>query len=120
MDAVNPNLTAWLFVLAAGVNSCAGNLLLKKARLVSKDPGLIAMLLNPWFIGGLLFYGINVVLFAKALDRLPVSVAYPALAGCGFALLSLAAGFFFGERLGWNQILGTMAILVGILLLSRQ
>ena len=37
-------MTAWMFVLAAGLNSCAGNLLLKKARLVSQEPGLVGML----------------------------------------------------------------------------
>lgn len=83
---------AWLLVFAAGINSCIGNLLLKKARM-GGETGLLAMLLNPYFLGGMCFYGVNVVLFGKALERLPVSSAYPVLAATGFALLIVAAGF---------------------------
>lgn len=116
---MNAQWIAWLMVLAAGVNSCIGNLLLKKSRLVATDAGLGAMLLSPWFIGGLFFYGVNVILFAKALERLPVSQAYPVLAGAGFALLVFSASWIFGERLGVSQWAGLFAIMLGIYLLSR-
>ncbi|MDR1578249.1 MAG: hypothetical protein LBT86_08530 [Deltaproteobacteria bacterium] len=36
-----------------------------------------------------IFFGINVILFAKALDKLPVSVAYPVFAGLGFLLATI-------------------------------
>jgi len=75
--------------------------------------------LSPWLIGGLFFYGVNVVLFAMALKRLEVSVAYPALAGFGFALLIVAAGYLFGEDLGLYQWIGVFFVLVGIFFLSR-
>jgi multidrug transporter EmrE-like cation transporter len=118
MDPLKSRTLAWMLVLAAGVNSCAGNLLLKKARL-APQPGLSGMLLNPWFLGGLFFYGINVILFGKALDRLPVSTAYPALAGCGFALLSVFAALIFQERFTPIQALGLAAIFFGIILMAR-
>ena len=102
------------------MNSCIGNLLLKRSRLEIPDSSLSNLLFSPWFIGGLVFYGINVVLFAKALEKLPVSVAYPALAGFGFALLVVAAGWFFGERLGLNQYVGLGMILAGIIIMSRS
>jgi len=71
MGSLTLHWTAWLLVLTAGINSCIGNLLLKKSRLVARgDEGLFDLLLSPWFIGGLLFYGINVILFAKALEKL--------------------------------------------------
>ena len=74
--------------------------------------------LSLWFIGGLLFYIVNVVLFAKALDRLPVSIAYPVLAGVGFALLTAASAFFFGERMSVLQYFGLAFILGGVALMA--
>jgi multidrug transporter EmrE-like cation transporter len=113
-------LSAWGLVFIAGINTCIGNLLLKRSRLDAPDPGLVSLLFSPWFIAGLVFYGINVVLFAKALDKLPVSAAYPVLAGMGFGLISIAGSFFFGERLGLNQYIGLAVILTGIIIMSRS
>jgi multidrug transporter EmrE-like cation transporter len=86
----------------------------------AEDAGLVQLLFSPWFIGGLAFYAVNVVLFAKALDKLPVSAAYPVLAASGFAMLVFSAAFFFGEKLGVNQLLGLGAVLLGIWLLARS
>ncbi|MCH2240911.1 MAG: SMR family transporter [Aquabacterium sp.] len=113
-----PDWLAWGLVLAAGVNSCIGNLLLKRSRMDAPE-GLLGLLLSPWFIGGLAFYGVNVVLFAKALDRLPVSRAYPVLAASGFVLLALASSALFAERLGAVHVAGMVLIVIGIALLGQ-
>jgi small multidrug resistance pump len=112
-------LTAWGLVLLAAVNNSIGSLLLKKSRLVATDPGLLSLLLSPWFVAGLLFYGVNVVIFAKALDKLPVSSAYPVLAGVGFGIIAIAGSWLFGDRLGLNQWIGMGAILTGVIILSQ-
>lgn len=111
---------AWSLVLIAGINTCIGNLLVKRSRLEAPDPGLVSLLFSPWFIGGLVFYGINVILFAKALDKLPVSAAYPVAAGLGFGLISIAGNYFFGERLSLNQYIGLGTILAGIIIMTRS
>ncbi len=115
---VMSSYVAWGLVLLAGVNSCIGNLLLKQSRLTAPDAGMVTLLTSPWFIGGLVFYGINVVLFAKALDRLPVSAAYPILSVVGFALLTVSAAWIFSERLHPIQWGGLACILVGIFLVA--
>ena len=119
MGTVTSSLMAWL-LLAAGLNSCIGNLMLKQSRLVAPDGAFSSVVLSPWFWGGLTFYGINVVLFAKALEKLPVSIAYPVLAGTGFAMLVLAAHWIFDERLTANQYVSLIAIVIGIALLGRS
>jgi len=111
---------AWSLVFAAGVNTCIGNLLLKQSRRVSSDPGFFSLLLSPWFIGGLVFFGVNVILFTKALEKLPVSAAYPVLAGLGFSLIAIFSSWFFGERLGVNQWIGMGMIVAGMILISRS
>jgi multidrug transporter EmrE-like cation transporter len=109
----------WLLVVTAGFNTCAGNLLLKYSRQVAPDPGLVSLLFSPYFIGGLFFYGLNVILFAKALDVLPVSSAYPVLAGLGFLLISCTAFLFFGEAITLPKVFGMLLIMAGVVLLAR-
>lgn len=115
---MSQNAIAWVLVLIAAVNNAIGSLLLKKSRLVASEPGIMGLLFSPWFWGGLLFYGTNVIIFAKALERLPVSVAYPVLAGVGFALIAIAGGVFFRESLTIGQWAGIGIILTGIILVA--
>lgn len=110
----------WGFVVAAGINTCIGNLLLKQSRRFPNDLGLLASFLSPWFIGGLFFFGINVVLFTKALEKLPVSAAYPVLAGLGFSLLAIFGNLLFEERLSVSQWGALAMILAGIVIMSRS
>jgi multidrug transporter EmrE-like cation transporter len=113
-------LEALVLVLLAGVNSCIGNLALKHSRtLAAADAGFVARMLNPYFVAGLVFYGINVLLFAKALDTAPVSIAYPILASTGFALLTLTSAVFLNEAIGWQQLVGLCLLIGGIALLVR-
>ena len=61
-----------------------------------------------------------VILFAKALQTMPVSVGYPILAGVGFAALAISAAVLFGEALTPGKIGGMTLILLGIVLLARS
>jgi multidrug transporter EmrE-like cation transporter len=97
-----------------------GSLLLKKSRLViGPSAPLAEQYLSPWFLAGLAFYALNVVVFAKALERLPVSAAYPVLAASGFALLAVVSTAVFGERLGLVQYAGLVVTLAGIAMIAR-
>ena len=110
---------AFIFVLLAGLNSTIGNLLLKASRQnLGPEVGLIEQYTSDSFIGAILFYGLNVILFAKALDHLPVNVGYPILASAGFAMLSLSSWLVYGETLNWIQITGLLVVIIGICLLS--
>jgi multidrug transporter EmrE-like cation transporter len=110
-----------VLVLLASLNSTLGNLMLKQSRLVQdgSDPAPVSQFLSAWFIGAVFFYVVNVFLFAKALDRMPVSLGYPILAASGFAMLTIAAAVLFGERLGVWQIAGLILVTIGIACLAR-
>jgi multidrug transporter EmrE-like cation transporter len=111
----------FLLVILAGLNSCLGNLALKQSRTTTlPDADFFSKMLNGYFVLGLVFYGINVVLFAKALDSASVSVAYPVLAGSGFAMLAVASTIVFNERLNVQQVAGLIVIVVGIAMLVRS
>lgn len=113
--------TSIFFVLLAALNSTIGNLMLKQSRLVVRpDTSWFEKFFSVYFIGAIVFYVINLGLFASAIDRLPVSVGYPILAASGFALLTLASNLFFGERFGAWQIAGIALVIVGIFCLAQD
>ena len=110
--------SAWLFVVTAGLLSTVGNLCLKKASVVSGGTGFIGLVFQPYFIAGMAFYGVNVILFAKALQSLDVSKAYPVLAAVGFSALSITAAIVFRESLSITNYIGLLVIVVGISMLA--
>lgn len=106
-------------ILLASISSCVGNLLLKASRSgLAPDPGLVAPFLTPSFLGSMLFFVVSFVVFGKALDKVPVSLAYPVLATAGFALLAISSCWVFGERLSSLQGLGLLVAVCGITLLA--
>jgi multidrug transporter EmrE-like cation transporter len=109
----------WNLVIAAAVNNSIAGLLLKRSRIDVPDDSLMTLLLSPWLIASIPFFAVNVVLFAKSLDKLAVSAAYPVLAGLGFGLIAVFGKLVFDERLGMNQWLGIALILAGVILVSR-
>lgn len=117
---MNGTWFAWNLVIAAAINNSIAGLLLKQSRIDAPNNSLIVLLLSPWLIAALFFYAANVVLFAKSLDKLAVSAAYPVLAGLGFGLIAVFGKVFFDERLGPNQWMGMALVLVGIILLTRS
>lgn len=110
--------SAWLFVVTAGLLSTVGNLCLKKASVASSGMNFIELIFQPYFIGGMFFYGLNVILFATALQHLDVSKAYPVLAAIGFSTLSILAAIVFRESLSIANYVGLFVILMGIFLVA--
>ena len=111
---------ALMLVLLAGINSCVGNILLKYSRLHAPiDAGAIGKFLSIYFIGGVFFYVINVILFAKALDESQVAIAYPILAASGFAFLTVASYFIFSEKLNYIQGAGLCLVIIGIFMMAK-
>lgn len=117
---MNAIWNAWILICFAAVNNSIASVLLKQSRF-GAPPGsnLASLVFSPWFIGALVFYGVNVMLFAKALERLPVSMVYPIYAGLAFGLVAIAGSYFFGERLGLGQCIGMAIILAGIIVTCR-
>lgn len=112
---INPS---WLYLLMAAFNSTIGNILLKKSRVYANE-GFFLQYFNFLFIFGIFFYGINVLLFAKALDELPVSIAYPVLSVLSFVFLSLVSTLFLSEKLNSIQLFGLLFSIIGLVLLTR-
>lgn len=112
-------VSSWLLVIASGISACLGNVFLKKSRLVATDPGLITTFLSPWFLIGIVCLAANLLLFTKALDKLPLSAAMPVSSGVVFVSVALLSSLMLGESLSSNQLFATSLIMVGVVIMSR-
>ena len=87
--------------------------------MVKKEVGYLEQFLTPHFLFGVVFYLINLLIFAKVLETSPVSIAYPILAGAGFLFLAISSTIFLGENLGTKEIFGMILIVVGVAFLAK-
>jgi len=111
---------ALTLIFLAGLNSTVGNLLLKYSRLSTENTeAWFERFFSPYFFGANLFFVVNLVLFAKALDRIPVSIGYPILAASSFAMLTVASRYFFDEAFGPWQVVGLLFEMTGTFCLSK-
>jgi len=113
------------------VLNASANLLLKFGMQAIKshpapEPGGVGhaiktMMTSPYILFGLIFFALNVPLYAFALGRFKVSLAYPIMTGCGFAIIVLVASFSgLQERMNGIQWTGVFLIMAGAILVSSQ
>ncbi|MGY2896931.1 DMT family transporter [Deinococcus sp. UYEF24] len=104
-------------LLVLGILSNAGaSLLIKLAN--SPGGGLSGMLLRPALWGSLVLYGSAFVLYALALQRLPLGIAQPLLTGGALMTVTLASVWWLHEPLTPARMGGTVLVLIGAVLLS--
>ncbi len=83
---------------------------------IAADP--LRVLLNGWFMLGLVLYAVSVVNWLIVLDRMAFSVAYP-LMSIGY-IFTLALGvLLFREPLSPTRVLGVAVIIAGVVLITR-
>jgi len=95
---------------------------LQGAGILSSGPwGLVRLLLRHWvLLVGLGCFAANVVFYAFALQKLPISVAYPIMVTSGFAIIVIVAGALLREQLTVTQWVGVATILIGVTLVARD
>ena len=110
----------YLYLTLAGVSSTVGNILLKYSRITDIDSSFYDKLFSPYFFGAVFFYLINLILFAEALDNIPVSIGYPILASSSFAFLAISSYFIFKDTFSMWQVIGLILVISGIFCLAKQ
>mgnify|MGYP005861292237 CR=1 FL=1 len=55
---------------------------------------------------------------SRALEDIPVGIAYAIWAGAGVALITLFAWLFYGQRLDWAAITGIGLIVAGVAIIK--
>lgn len=136
MDAVKPVVSgskarmniAIAYILVAVVGSAAGQLLLKKGMSTMGPLTLSANEIfnilwrigtNPYVVVGLFIYVCGTVFWLAALSRVDLSFAYP-FASLSYIVMIVGGWQLFGERVDVWRVLGSTAIIAGVLLISRS
>jgi multidrug transporter EmrE-like cation transporter len=107
-------LAAYSLIYAALATT--GLVLLRRSL---SDASLTAVVSNPEFFIGGLFYAASFGTFLVALRRFEVLTVYPIFTGLAYATVSIAAVIFLNESLDVERLLGILLVAGGVLLLTR-
>ena len=69
------------------------------------------------FIGAVMMMGVYAMLWQQVLKRIELSMAYM-FKGTSIVFVMLLAYVLFGEQITWNNVLGAIIIIVGIVLFA--
>jgi drug/metabolite transporter (DMT)-like permease len=120
--------SAFLFLITGVLLNAAAQLLLKAG---TNRLGVITLTADNWtamlarmasegyFIGGIAFYGVSVLVWILGLSRVPVSIAYPLLS-LGYVVNAIAAHYLLGEAVTAQRWLGIGFIVAGVYLVARS
>ena len=121
----------WLFLLAALLCNAAANLfvkygMLRRVRLEQTGhplqgsaPPWLAQFLDPFFVLGIVCFGMNLVAYSLALKYYRLSIAYPIMVAGGYAIILLVGWLVFRERLTVMQFGGIGLMLIGLWMAVR-
>jgi small multidrug resistance pump len=68
---------------------------------------------------GLAVYIIAALCYVLALNKIPVSIAFPSVAA-SYAVIAVLAHVLWDEPLGWPQLIGILLIGGGVLLIHQH
>lgn len=112
-----------MFAIASVAVSSMAHLSLKLGVTGQAQASLLSLLKtgiwSPYLWGGALLHGVALILWLGALAKLPLSQAYPFLAG-GFALVYLLSVLFLGESLTITKLLGYLCITIGVIIVAQD
>ncbi len=107
----------YLSLFAAVLFGIAGQIALKSGALGSAS--VAAQFVNPLTIVGFAIYVLAALCYIVALNKIPVSVAFPSVAA-SYAVVAVLAHLLWNEPLGWPQLGGIALIGGGILLIHQH
>lgn len=119
---------AIIYILVAVVGSAAGQLLLKKGMStmgpITISAGqifniLLRLATNPYVVIGLLIYVCGTLFWLAALSRVDLSYAYP-FASLSYIVMIIGGWQLFGEKIDVWRIFGSLAVMAGVILISRS
>lgn len=71
------------------------------------------------FFAALFLFAGNVLLYAFALTKIPLSTAYPVMVVGSFLIVYSVSALYFHETIRWPQLIGYALVIGGIMLVVR-
>lgn len=103
------------FLLKAGTNS-VGHF---EFHLDNVVPVGWKLATDPWIVGGMVCYGVSLVVWIMGLSRVPVSIAYPLLS-LGYVINAVMAHYLLGESVNLQRMIGIAFIVFGVFIVARS
>jgi len=110
-------MISWAWLFGAILFNVAGNLLMKKFALTKQIVGPLSYV-DPFFVVGGVLFGLNLLLYAKAIHQIPLIAAYPVLVGSSVVFVTLGSMLWFSERVSSEAVMGMALIAGGIVLIT--
>lgn len=86
---------------------------------VGAAAAVLGLATSPTFWTGILLTGSGTVAWLVTLSKADLTYAMP-FAGMGIALVMVAGALILREPIGWQRLVGTAVILVGVTLVARH
>ncbi len=91
-----------------------------KTQELGRAVGALGQYLEPLFLAGAASFVLALVAYRRALQTVPLSIAYPIMTSCGYLIVLGASFFFLREALSPKQLAGIALLVVGVWLTSSQ
>jgi len=111
-------MTYLIFLLGISFNGAA-SYTLKLLAAESKHLFSVTTLYNPLLYLACTLFAVNIMLYALLLQRVNLTVGYPAFVGGTFVVVLICSLFLLKETISPTQLFGVMLILGGILISFR-
>jgi uncharacterized membrane protein len=80
---------------------------------------LSTVLLNPYVLLGFVMYALSTIFWLIALSKKELSFVYPFIS-LTYVLVLMLSSLVLKEDIGLNKIAGTLAIIIGLIIISRS
>ena len=108
-----------IFLVIATINNSIGNILIKQSSSISNKVGATNFLFSPHFVLGITFFGLNIIFYSISLRSIPLSTAYPILAGGSFLITTVFSQIIFLESIDFVKVIGLVFITLGMSLVVK-
>ena len=72
-----------------------------------------------WIAGAIVVMGVYALLWQQVIARMPLSTAYM-FKGTSLVFVLLFSALLFGEAITWNNVIGAVIIITGIVLFAKS
>ena len=76
------------------------------------------MISNPYILFGLVMYGLGTIFWLIALSKKDLSFVYPFIS-LTYILVLVLSSLVLKESIGVNKVVGTLAIIIGLIIISK-
>ncbi len=94
-------------------------ILFKQAAITLETFSFVAIITNVFYLVSFSLFFVRSVIWQLVLKHLPLSIAYPAVS-LNMVLLLIFGYLLFDETISWNNILGTLVMLMGVIMMNTR